>query len=100
NTRDGQPILVKKVSVLTGEDIANASAGFDSQKNIPAVFIRLDTRGARIFSQITRDNVGKRMAILLLEKNKGEVVTAPVINQQIDGGSVQISGSMTTRDAN
>jgi preprotein translocase subunit SecD len=99
NSRDNQLLLIKKSIVLTGEDIANASPGFDSRDNEPAVEIRLDTRGARIFSDVTRENVGKRMAILLIEKNKGEVVTAPVIRQQIDGGQVQISGHMTVKDA-
>ena len=48
---------------------------------------------------MTRDNVGKRMAIILFEKGKGEVVTAPVIRQEIAGGRVQISGRMTTIEA-
>ncbi|HEY1719635.1 MAG TPA: protein translocase subunit SecD [Magnetospirillaceae bacterium] len=99
-SRDGQPLLVKRQIVLTGEEISNASAGFDSRSNEPAVHINLSTRGARIFSQVTADNVGKRMAIILVEKGKGDVVTAPVIRQQIDGGQVQISGRMTVKDAN
>jgi len=100
STRDGEPILVKKLSMLTGEDIASASAGYDSRNNQPAVHINLDTRGARIFGQLTRDNVGKRMAIILIEKGKGEVVTAPHINEPINGGQVQISGRMSVKDAN
>jgi preprotein translocase subunit SecD len=64
------------------------------------VHITLDATGARIFQQVTRENVGKRMAILLFEKGKGEVVTAPVIRQEIGGGRVQISGRMSTREAN
>ena len=56
--------------------------------------------GARIFQQVTRENVGKRMAIVLVEKGKAEVVTAPVIREEIGGGRVQISGRMTTREAN
>jgi preprotein translocase subunit SecD len=98
--RDGQQLLIKKAIILTGENISNASAGFDNRTNEPAVHINLDTRGARIFSQVTRDSVGKRMAILLIEKGKGEVVTAPVIRQQIDGGQVQITGRMSVKDAN
>ncbi len=98
--RNAEPLLVKKFVILTGENISNASAGFDGRTNEPAVHINLDTRGARIFSQVTRDNVGKRMAILLIEKGKGEVVTAPVIRQQIDGGQVQITGRMSVKDAN
>jgi len=100
SARDGEPLLIKKQIMLTGEDISNASAGFDGRTNEPAVHINLDSRGARIFSQVTRDSVGKRMAILLIEKGKGEVVTAPVIRQEIDGGQVQITGRMSVKDAN
>ena len=53
---------------------------------------RSTATGARIFRDVTRENVGKRMAILLIEKGKGEVVTAPVIRTEIGGGRVQISG--------
>ncbi len=74
--------------------------GFDGQTNEPAVHLTLDSAGARIFKDVTRDNVGKRMAILLIEKGKGEVVTAPVIRTEIGGGRVQISGRMTTSEAN
>jgi len=100
SARDGEPLLIKKQIVLTGEDISNASAGYDQRNNEPAVFIHLGTRGARIFAQVTRDNVNKRMAIILVEKGKGDVITAPVIRQEIDGGQVQITGRMTIKDAN
>ncbi|MCS6786617.1 MAG: protein translocase subunit SecD [Thiobacillaceae bacterium] len=89
--RNGQPILVKKSVVLTGEYITDAAAGFD-QNNQPAVHINLDGRGARIFKNVTRENVGRRMAILLIEKGKTEVITAPVIREEIGGGRVQITG--------
>jgi preprotein translocase subunit SecD len=90
---------VKKQVVLTGERINDAQPGFDGQTNEPAVHINLDGAGARIFQQITRENVGKRMAILLFERGKGEVVTAPVIRGEIGGGRVQISGAMTSQEA-
>jgi len=64
------------------------------------VHLSLDAKGTRIFKDVTRENVGKRMAILLFEKGKGEVVTAPVIRTEIGGGRVQISGRMTTVEAN
>src|SRR5207344_1820072 len=86
--------------VLTGDRINDAQPGFDNQTGEPAVHINLDGTGARIFQQVTRENVGKRMAILLFEKGKGEVVTAPVIRTEIGGGRVQISGRMTTVEAN
>jgi len=98
--RNGQPVLVKKQVVLTGERINDAQPGFDGQTGEPAVHINLDGAGARIFQQVTRENVGKRMAILLFERGKGEVVTAPVIRTEIGGGRVQISGRMTTQEAN
>ncbi|HSA71032.1 MAG TPA: protein translocase subunit SecD, partial [Burkholderiales bacterium] len=97
--RGGAPILVRRQVVLTGDRINDAQSGFDNQTGEPAVHISLDGTGARIFHQVTRENVGKRMAILLFEKGKGEVVTAPVIRSEIPGGRVQISGRMTTQEA-
>jgi preprotein translocase subunit SecD len=96
--RGGGPLLVKKQVVLTGDRINDAQAGFDNN-NQPAVHLNLDNNGARIFRQLTKDNVGKRMAILLIEKNQAEVITAPVIREEIGGGRVQISGRMTTEEA-
>jgi preprotein translocase subunit SecD len=98
--RDGRPLIVKKQVVLTGENLTDAQPGFDSQTQEPVVNLTLDGKGARIFKDVTRDNVGKRMAIILFEKGKGEVVTAPVIRAEIGGGRVQISGRMTTAEAN
>ncbi|MCW5667666.1 MAG: protein translocase subunit SecD [Piscinibacter sp.] len=98
--RGGAPLILKRTVILTGENLTDAQAGFDSQTQEPAVHLTLDAKGARIFRDITRDNVGKRMAILLFEKGKGEVVTAPVIRSEIGGGRVQISGRMTTVEAN
>jgi preprotein translocase subunit SecD len=97
--RDGRPLIVKKQVVLTGDNLTDAQAGFDSQTQEPVVNLTLDAKGARIFKDVTRDNVGKRMAIILFEKGKGEVVTAPVIRAEIGGGRVQISGRMTTAEA-
>ena len=98
--RGGSPLLVKKQVVLTGDRLTDAQPGFDGQTNEPAVHLTLDAAGARIFRDVTRESVGKRMAILLFEKGKGEVVTAPVIRSEIGGGRVQISGRMTTTEAN
>jgi preprotein translocase subunit SecD len=97
--RSGQPIIVKREVVLTGESLTDAQPGFDSQTQEPTVNLTLDAKGARIFRDVTRENVGKRMAILLFEKGQGEVVTAPVIRSEIGGGRVQISGRMTTTEA-
>jgi preprotein translocase subunit SecD len=98
--RSGQAVVVKKQVMLTGDNLTDAQPGFDNQTQEPAVHLTLDAKGARIFKDVTRENVGKRMAILLFEKGKGEVVTAPVIRGEIGGGRVQISGRMTTVEAN
>ncbi len=96
--RGGGPLLVRKQVLLTGERITDAQPGFD-QDNQPAVHISLDNNGSRIFRQLTRENVGRRMAILLIERNIAEVVTAPVIREEIGGGRVQISGRMSSMEA-
>ncbi|MBH9579492.1 protein translocase subunit SecD [Inhella proteolytica] len=96
--RGGQALIVKRQAVLTGENLNDAQAGFDDQHS-PAVHLTLDARGARIFKDVTRENINKRMAIILFEKGKGEVVTAPVIRGEIGGGRVQISGAMTSTEA-
>jgi preprotein translocase subunit SecD len=98
--RNGGRLLVKRQVVLTGDRINDAQPGFDGRTNEPAVHINLDATGARIFKELTRENVGKRMAIVLVEKGKAEVITAPVIREEIGGGRVQISGKMNTREAN
>ena len=97
--RNGQLLLVKKRVILTGDRINDAQPGFDSRTNEPTVNINLDGVGARLFKEATRENVGKRMAIILFEKGKGEIVTAPVIREEIGGGRVQISGSMSSAEA-
>ena len=97
--KDGRPLIVKKQVVLTGDNLTDAQPGFDSQTQEPVVNLTLDAKGSRIFKDVTRESVGKRMAIILFEKGKGEVVTAPVIRAEIGGGRVQISGRMTTAEA-
>ncbi|MGZ8982828.1 MAG: protein translocase subunit SecD [Methylotenera sp.] len=97
--REGRPILVKKNVVLTGDYITDAGPGVNSQSGQSVVNVTLDGRGARVFQQVTRENVGKRMAILLIEKGNTEVITAPVINEEIGGGRVQISGMANTQEA-
>ena len=98
--RNGQPVIVKKQVILTGENLTDAQPGFDGQTQEATVNLTLDAKGSRIFRDITRESIGKRMAIILFEKGKGEVVTAPVIRSEIGGGRVQISGRMTTAEAN
>jgi len=97
--RGAAPIILFRQVVLTGENLTDAQSGFDSQTQQPSVNLTLDAKGSRVFKDVTRDNIGKRMAIVLFEKGKGEVVTAPVIRSEIGGGRVQITGSMTTQEA-
>jgi preprotein translocase subunit SecD len=96
--RGGVPIIVKRQVVLTGDNLTDAQPGTD-ENHEAAVHLTLDARGARIFKDVTRESVGKRMAIILFEKGKGEVVTAPVIRGEIAGGRVQISGRMSLEEA-
>jgi preprotein translocase subunit SecD len=98
-SREGGKIAVKKDVVLTGDSITDASPGFDNQSGQAAVHISLDGKGARIFKDVTRENVGKRMAILLIEKNVAEAITSPVIREEIGGGRVQITGMETAQEA-
>lgn len=92
-------ILIKNDVELTGDNINDAQAGFD-ENGSPAVNISLDSTGSAIFKQVTTDNVGKRMAMILVDHGKSQVVTAPVIRGPIGGGQVQISGAMSVQDAN
>lgn len=97
--RGGAPLIVKRQVVLTGDNLIDAQPGFDQQTHEPNVNLTVDAKGARIMQDVTRENVGKRMAILLFEKGKGEVVTAPVIRSEL-GSRFQITGRMTTAEAN
>lgn len=97
--RGGRDLLLKQEVILTGDNLTDAQAGFDSQSREPAVHLTLDNQGANIFRNVTKDNIGKRMAIVLFERGQGEVITAPVIRDEIGGGRVQISGQMTTMEA-
>jgi preprotein translocase subunit SecD len=96
--RNGAPVIVYRQVILTGDSLNDAQAGFDEQQQ-PAVHLTVDSKGERIIRDVSRENVGKRMAILLFEKGKGEVLTAPVIRSEL-GKRFQISGRMTTQEAN
>ncbi|MDP1864401.1 MAG: protein translocase subunit SecD [Thiobacillus sp.] len=98
-SREGGSIAVKKDVVLTGDSITDASPGFDNSSGQAAVHINLDGKGARIFKDVTRENVGKRMAILLIEKGRAEAITSPVIREEIGGGRVQITGMESAQEA-
>jgi preprotein translocase subunit SecD len=97
--RDGRAVIVKKQVIITGENLTDAQPGFDSQNQQPKVDLTVDAKGGRIMRDTSRENLKKRMAILLFEKGKGEVLTAPVIQGEL-GNRFQISGSMSVTEAN
>jgi preprotein translocase subunit SecD len=99
NNRNGDPVVVKKGAVLTGERIVDAAPGVDSVNGRPVVTLRLDSPGKAIFKRLTRDNVGKRIALILIDKKMTEVVTAPRIQSEIGGGRVQITGMSNSQEA-
>jgi len=96
---NGRPVIVKKQVILTGDSLTDAQPGFDSQTQQPKVDLTVDAKGGRIMRDVSRENVKKRMAILLFEKGKGEVLTAPVIQSEL-GNRFQISGTMNVSEAN
>ncbi len=93
---EGGDELVSENVELGGESLTNAQPGFDQQTGRSVVSFSFDTRGAIIFGDITSKNVGKRFAIIL----DNQVITAPVIQQPITGGTGQISGNFTPQSAN
>ncbi|MFM9924069.1 protein translocase subunit SecD [Variovorax sp. H27-G14] len=96
--RQGRPVIVKKQVLVTGENLTDAQPGFDQQSNQPKVDLTMDAKGGRIMRDVSRDNYKKRMAMLIFEKGKGEVLTAPSINGEL-GNRFQVSGSMTVAEA-
>lgn len=97
--RNGRPVIVKKQVVLTGDSLTDAQTGFDQQSQAPKVDLTVDAKGGRIMRDVSRENLKKRMAIILFEKGKGEALTAPVIQGEL-GNRFQISGSMNVNEAN
>jgi preprotein translocase subunit SecD len=97
--RNGRAVIVKKQVIITGDSLTDAQPGLDTQNQQPKVDLTVDAKGGRIMRDTSRENVHKRMAILLFEKGRGEVLTAPVINSEL-GNRFQISGAMTVVEAN
>ena len=93
-----QPLLISKQVELTGDNIDDAQPG-QNDKGLPGVNVSFDNIGAEIFADLTRNNVGKRMAMVLVEQGKAEIVTAPSINEPIPNGKTIISGSMSLAEA-
>ena len=97
--RSGNPLLVKKEVILTGERLEDASPGVDQMTGQSVVYLDLDSVGTNIFKEITRKNIGKRIALLLIEKNYTEVITAPKIKSEIGGGNVMITGMENAQES-
>ncbi|MDR6534806.1 protein translocase subunit SecD [Variovorax soli] len=97
--REGRTVIVKKQVLVTGENLTDAQPGFDSQTQQPKVDLTMDAKGGRIMRDVSRENYRKRMAMLIFEKGKGQVLTAPSINGEL-GNRFQISGSMNVVEAN
>ncbi|HEX4782480.1 MAG TPA: protein translocase subunit SecD [Usitatibacter sp.] len=96
--QEGRPVLVKKQVIITGDRIKDAQPNFDQRSGGPVVTIATDDTGGRILRQVTRENVKKRMAMLLVEKNNTTVLTWPVIQEEL-GSRFQISGIPDTNEA-
>jgi preprotein translocase subunit SecD len=112
--REGQPVLLKKQIMLTGDHIIDAASGIDSASGSPAVFVTLDSEGARIFSRATRDNVGRPMGVVFIEnkiesqrqgdqivrvkKTVEEVINVATIREQLSK-RFQITGLDSTTEA-
>ncbi|MGH8618215.1 MAG: protein translocase subunit SecD [Burkholderiales bacterium] len=94
-----EALLLARQPIITGERLTNASPSFDQQDHKPIVNIELDGQGARQMKEASTGSVGRRMAVLLIEKGKPEVITAPVFQAEL-GGRFQISGRFTTKEAN
>jgi preprotein translocase subunit SecD len=94
--RNGQPVIVNKQVVITGDRLNKASATFDQHQQ-PAVSIDLDSVGGRVMRELTRENIGKLMAIVLFDRNKGEAISVAKIQSEF-GNSFQITGRFTTEE--
>ncbi|MDX1837322.1 protein translocase subunit SecD [Legionella taurinensis] len=111
---DGQPILLKRQVVLSGDSITSAVSSFDQQTATPAVQVQLGGGGENLFTKITRENIGKRMAIVFVEtktsiqnvngvnkrmtRREERVISAPVIQNAL-GNNFQITGLSDSKEA-
>ncbi|KTC87804.1 protein translocase subunit SecD [Legionella drozanskii] len=113
-TMDGRPILLKRQVVLSGDSITSAVSSFDQQTATPAVQVQLGGGGESLFTKITRENIGKRMAIVYVETKattqtvdgveqrvthrEERVISAPVIQNAL-GNNFQITGLTDSKEA-
>ena len=97
-TGDGRQVVFKRSVIFSGDRITSASASFDSNQR-PAVSITLDSAGGRVMQEVTRENIGKPMGMILFEKGRGEVLTVATIQSEF-GSKFQITGQHSTEGAN
>ena len=97
-TGDGRQVVFKRSVIFSGDRITSASAGFDSNQR-PSVNITLDSAGGRVMQEVTRENIGKPMGMILFEKGRGEVLTVATIQSEF-GSKFQITGQPSTESAN
>ena len=97
-TGDGRQFVFKKSVIFSGDRITSASAGFDNNQR-PSVNITLDSAGGRVMQEVTRENIGKPMGMILFEKGRGEVLTVATIQSEF-GSKFQITGQPSTESAN
>jgi preprotein translocase subunit SecD len=95
---EGRPVLVKKAIVITGDRIKDSQPGFDQRDGRPIVSVVLDDTGGRMMRATTRENVKKRMAMIMIEKGGAVVLTWPSINEEF-GNRFQITGMPDTSEA-
>ena len=97
--RDGGDIIVKSDVVVSGDDLSDAQPGQDQNRAGAVVNLTMNSKGASIIHTVSGDNIGKRMAIVLFEKGKGQVITAPTIQSQLDK-RFEITGMHSISEAN
>jgi len=98
-TTEGPPVMLKRDIAVTGTQLVNAQAGIDQQTQQPIVSVRLNEAGGRSMRAVTRDNLGKLMAIVLYERGKGEAISVATIRGEF-GNQFQISGSFSVQESN
>ncbi|MFZ2975869.1 MAG: protein translocase subunit SecD [Candidatus Moraniibacteriota bacterium] len=92
-----EPKIEVVATGLTGKNLKSASVGFQNQGlTEPVIDLEFDEEGTKLFAEITKRNIGKRVAILI----DGEIITNPTVNSEIPNGKAQITGSYTTTEAN
>ena len=96
DSADGSPVLVKKDTVLSGDHFTSAQSTFD-QYSQPAVSVNLDAVGGRVMRDLTRENIGKKMAIILFDRGKGEAISVATIQGEFSS-SFQITGRFSSEE--